>query len=112
MVGERVANHHPPSRCPASARRRMRTFQLLADCNHRQSAESYSKRIQSVRDQRQKMVTQPQSRWTEREDRRLRELAKAGLSLKEISGQIGRSWDSVRCRAAKLSIAVAKTPAN
>jgi hypothetical protein len=58
------------------------------------------------------MTTRPQHRWTEPEDRRLRDLAKAGLSPKEISGQIGRSQESVRCRAARLSIVIAKTPSH
>lgn len=46
--------------------------------------------------------------WTEQEDQQLRELAKAGKSMKEISEKIGRPTSRVRERAKYLSIAVAK----
>jgi len=48
--------------------------------------------------------------WTEQDDQRLRELAKAGKSLKEISRVIGRSPGAVRGRAVLQSIEIAKAP--
>ena len=49
-----------------------------------------------------------QDLWTPAEDVRLRALALAGLSLAEISQQIGRSKGGVRDRAARLKIAIAR----
>ena len=48
-------------------------------------------------------------RWSEREDQQLRELARAGKSINDISKQIGRPVGSVRARAEKLSVRIAKT---
>jgi hypothetical protein len=49
-------------------------------------------------------------RWTEQDDKQLRELAKAGKSIKEISEVIGRPPGSVRNRAMLQSIAIARAP--
>lgn len=46
--------------------------------------------------------------WTHTEDATLRELAIVGLSLAEISKQMGRPKSGVRTRAVKLQIAIAK----
>jgi len=48
------------------------------------------------------------SPWTTEEDRQLRKLAQAGLSLTEIAREVGRNQSSVRVRAIKLDIAIAR----
>ena len=48
------------------------------------------------------------SPWTTEEDRQLRKLAQAGLSLTEIAREVGRNQSSVRARAIKLDIAIAR----
>ena len=50
-----------------------------------------------------------QRRWTEQEDEQLRELAKAGKSVKQISEITGRTIGSLRHRGRVLSITFAKT---
>ena len=46
--------------------------------------------------------------WTLDEDERLRKLALAGLSLRELALEMGRGTSSVRVRAIKLDIAIAR----
>ena len=48
------------------------------------------------------------SPWTTDEDVKLRKLAQAGLSLTEIASEVDRSVSSVRVRAIKLDIAIAR----
>ena len=55
-------------------------------------------------------IFRTQHRWTEQQDEQLRELAKAGKSLREIGQLLGRSPGAVRNRAMLQSIAIAKTP--
>jgi hypothetical protein len=49
-----------------------------------------------------------QDLWTADEDVSLRKLAISGISLTEISKQMGRAKSSVRARATKLQIAIAR----
>jgi hypothetical protein len=49
-----------------------------------------------------------QDLWTPAEDETLQRLALAGLSLAEISKQIGRAKSGVWARAVRLQIAIAK----
>jgi hypothetical protein len=46
--------------------------------------------------------------WTLDEDERLRNLALAGLSLRELALEMGRGTSSVRVRAMKLDVAIAR----
>ena len=46
--------------------------------------------------------------WTSDDDARLRKLASVGLSLTEIALEMGRRVSSVRSRAIKLDIAIAR----
>ena len=46
--------------------------------------------------------------WSTEEDERLRSLARTGFSLTEIAHQMKRSKSSVRARATKLTIALAR----
>ena len=46
--------------------------------------------------------------WSPEDDERLRELALSGASLIEIAAQMGRNKASVRHRAQKLNIAIAR----
>ena len=46
--------------------------------------------------------------WTREEDERLKALAVTGLSLKELSHELGRSLSSTRTRASKLRVAIAR----
>jgi hypothetical protein len=46
--------------------------------------------------------------WSPAEDERLRKLALSGFSLAEIAGHIERSKSSVRARALKMNIAIAR----
>jgi len=48
------------------------------------------------------------SLWSAEADERLRALARSGLSLAEIAHQMQRSKSSVRARAIKLAIALAR----
>jgi hypothetical protein len=50
----------------------------------------------------------PNIQWSDEEDRRLRSLAKSGLSLTEIAQQMQRGVSSVRSRARKNAIAIAR----
>jgi DNA-binding NarL/FixJ family response regulator len=46
--------------------------------------------------------------WTTEDDQELRSLARAGFSLVEIAQRMQRSKSSVRARATKLTIALAR----
>ena len=46
--------------------------------------------------------------WTPDELERLRELAQAGMSLTELAREMGRSMSSIRTRAEKLNITIAR----
>jgi hypothetical protein len=46
--------------------------------------------------------------WSDEDDERLRKLAISGLSLAEIATQMERSKSSVRARALKMNIAIAR----
>jgi DNA-binding NarL/FixJ family response regulator len=46
--------------------------------------------------------------WSTEEDERLRSLARSGLSIAEIAQQMQRSKPSIRARATKLTIAIAR----
>jgi hypothetical protein len=46
--------------------------------------------------------------WTLDEDERLRKLALAGLSLRDLALEMGRSASSIRVRAIKLDVAIAR----
>jgi len=46
--------------------------------------------------------------WSKEDEERLRSLAMSGLSAAQIAAQIHRSKGSVRVRAAKLNIAIAR----
>ncbi len=46
--------------------------------------------------------------WTLDEDERLRKLALAGSSLRELALEMGRSASSIRVRAIKLDVAIAR----
>jgi hypothetical protein len=46
--------------------------------------------------------------WSPEEDDRLRKLALSGLSLAEIAAQMERGKSSVRTRALKMNIAIAR----
>jgi hypothetical protein len=46
--------------------------------------------------------------WSDEDDQRLRILAQSGFSLKEIAHQMRRSKSSVRSRALKTAIAIAR----
>jgi DNA-directed RNA polymerase specialized sigma24 family protein len=46
--------------------------------------------------------------WSPAEDERLRKLALSGLSLTEIARQMERSKSSVRSRALKIKVAIAR----
>jgi hypothetical protein len=46
--------------------------------------------------------------WSKEDEERLRRLAMSGLSAAQIAAQIRRSKGSVRVRAAKLNIAIAR----
>jgi hypothetical protein len=46
--------------------------------------------------------------WLDEDDQRLRSLALSGFSLAEIAQQMERSKSSVRSRALKISIAIAR----
>jgi hypothetical protein len=48
------------------------------------------------------------SHWTEDDDTQLRKLALAGLSIAEISREMTRGTWSVRARAIRLDIAIAR----
>jgi hypothetical protein len=48
------------------------------------------------------------SPWTADDDKQLRKLAQAGLSLRELALELGRSTSSVRTRALKLEVAIAR----
>lgn len=48
------------------------------------------------------------SPWTTHDDEQLRKLARAGLSLSELAHKLDRSISSVRTRALKLDIAIAR----
>jgi hypothetical protein len=48
--------------------------------------------------------------WSKEDEERLRSLAMSGLSAAQIAAQIHRSKGSVRVRAAKLNIAIAREP--
>jgi hypothetical protein len=50
----------------------------------------------------------PNIPWSDEEDRRLRVLAKSGLSLTEIAHQMQRGVSSVRSRASKIEVAIAR----
>jgi hypothetical protein len=47
-------------------------------------------------------------KWSEEEDERLRKLALSGASLAQIAEQMLRNKSSVRNRASKLEIAIAR----
>jgi DNA-directed RNA polymerase specialized sigma24 family protein len=47
--------------------------------------------------------------WPPEDDEKLRELAKSGESATEIAKHMDRSVDSVRTRASRLNIALAKS---
>lgn len=53
-------------------------------------------------------LRQPARAWTPAEDELLRSLALQGLSEGEISEQIGRNKSSIRSRAAKIKVAIAR----
>lgn len=44
--------------------------------------------------------------WTPADEQRLRDLATAGLYLREIANQLGRTQEAVRSRANKLRVPV------
>lgn len=46
--------------------------------------------------------------WTTDELERLRRLAQAGMSLTELAREMGRSMSSIRTRAEKLNITIAR----
>jgi hypothetical protein len=46
--------------------------------------------------------------WSQEEDDRLQKLALSGLSLAEIAAQMGRGKSSVRTRALKMNVAIAR----
>lgn len=46
--------------------------------------------------------------WSDEDDERLRKLAISGLSLAEIAAQMERSKSSVRARALKMNVAIAR----
>jgi hypothetical protein len=46
--------------------------------------------------------------WSSEEDNRLRKLAISGLSLVDIAAQMGRNKSSVRARALKMKVAIAR----
>ena len=46
--------------------------------------------------------------WSDEDDQRLRSLAQSGFSLAEIAHQMVRSKSSVRSRALKIAIAIAR----
>ena len=46
--------------------------------------------------------------WSQEDDNKLRALAMSGLSATQIAEQIPRSMNSIRNRAAKLGIAIAR----
>jgi hypothetical protein len=46
--------------------------------------------------------------WSDEENQRLRSLAKSGLSLTEIARQMQRGVSSVRSRALKIEVAIAR----
>ena len=48
------------------------------------------------------------SRWTEEDAERLRRLARTGLSLSQISREMGRNVSSIRLQAQKWDIAIAR----
>jgi hypothetical protein len=50
----------------------------------------------------------PNTPWSDEEDQRLRSLAKSGLSLTEIAHEMQRGVSSVRSRARKYAIAIAR----
>jgi DNA-binding NarL/FixJ family response regulator len=57
------------------------------------------------------MNRQPTRRdWTSEEDDLLREMARSGESVADISARLDRSPGSVRKRASKFKIALAKAP--
>jgi hypothetical protein len=46
--------------------------------------------------------------WSNEDDQQLRSLAQSGFSLAEIAHEMGRSKSSVRSRALKIAIAIAR----
>jgi hypothetical protein len=50
----------------------------------------------------------PNIPWSDEEDQYLRDLAKSGLSLTEIAHQMRRGVSSVRGRALKITVAIAR----
>ena len=53
-------------------------------------------------------MSQLPSKWTATDDDRLRNLARSGFSLAEISAQMRWSKSTIRSRALKLNIALAR----
>jgi hypothetical protein len=50
----------------------------------------------------------PNIPWSDEDDQQLRSLAKSGLSLAEIAHQMRRSKSSVRSRALKITVVIAR----
>jgi hypothetical protein len=50
----------------------------------------------------------PNIPWSDEDDQRLRNLAKSGLCLTEIAHQMRRGVSSVRSRALKITVAIAR----